>query len=68
MPLGSRPLIEEAEKMATENRPDRTDQPKRQPEPDREGQRSGGKDAGEKGRDWPADKETGPARQGEKRK
>jgi hypothetical protein len=54
--------------MAREDQPDRPDRPKRQPEPDREGQRRGGKDAEEQGRDWPADKETDPVRKGEKRK
>lgn len=54
--------------MAREDRPSRTDQPKRNPEPDREGQRRGQKDAGEQGRNWPADKETGRTRQGETRK
>lgn len=54
--------------MAREDRPHRTEQPKRQPEPDREGQRRGTKDAGEQSRDWPADKETSPVRKGEKRK
>ena len=54
--------------MARQDRPERTDPPKRQPEPDREGQRRGSKDAGEQGRDWPADKEMDPVRQGEKRK
>lgn len=54
--------------MAREDRPNRTDQPKRQPEPDREGQRRGSKDAGQQSRDWPADKETRSGRQGEKRK
>jgi hypothetical protein len=54
--------------MAREDRPARTDQPKRQPEPDREGQRRGGKSAEEQGRDWPADKQADPVRQGEKRK
>lgn len=53
--------------MAKEDRPHRTDQPKRQPEPDREGQRRGSKDPGERGRDWPADEKTGSGRQGERR-
>lgn len=55
--------------MAREDRPSRTDEPKRgHPEPDREGQRRPQKDTEEQGRDWPADKETGRVRQGETRK
>lgn len=54
--------------MAREDRPHRTDEPKRKPEPDREGQRRGGRDAGEQSRDWPADKKTGTGRESEKRK
>ena len=54
--------------MAREDTPHRTDKSKRQPEPDREGQRRGGKDTGEQARDWPGDKEMDPVRKGEKRK
>lgn len=53
--------------MAREDLPHRTDKPKRQPEPDREGQRRG-KDTGERAQQWPGDKETDPVRKGEKRK
>lgn len=53
--------------MAREVRPERTDQPKRQPEPDREGQRRGGQNTEKQGRDFPSDKESGRGRQGERR-
>ena len=53
--------------MAREDLPHRSDKPKRQPEPDREGQRPT-KDTGERARDWPGDKEMDPVRKGEKRK
>lgn len=54
--------------MPREDKTSRTERPKREREPDREGQRRGGQEAEKQSRDWPADKDTNPVRQGEKRK
>ncbi|MGH7564227.1 MAG: hypothetical protein ACREK5_07370 [Gemmatimonadota bacterium] len=54
--------------MAKDDRSKRPDKPKRQPEPDPQSGRKGGRTAEEQGRQWPADKEGGKGRRGEKPK